>query len=160
VAFPEFGLYIFRHGPSLIAFRCKGAPPKGAPRGHRHDDNLAIEYRLGAHERRDPGSCVYTPSVETRNRYRAAAAHDVPRLRGVALADLGGGLFDLHEVAYAQCLCWRPEGVAGEVRGAFGSILRIVGVTEDALEIYDCVTGGLLDDVARPLPVAPGYGRA
>ena len=138
-AFPDFGLYIFRHQNRLVAFRCAGAPPKLAPGGHRHDDNLAIEYRLDSEERRDPGSYVYTPSVSQRNRYRCAAAHDVPRRRGQSFATMSARLFDLNNMAPAQCLCWRPDAVAGEIRDQAGTILRIIRITGEALEIFDCV---------------------
>src|SRR6202040_2531850 len=53
-AFPDFGLYTL-------------------------DDNLAIEYVLGAERRVDPGTLCYTPSRAGRNRYRSAEAHDVVR---------------------------------------------------------------------------------
>lgn len=157
-AFADFGLYVFRHGARLVAFRCAGAPPASAPRGHGHDDNLSIEYRLGAQERRDSGSYVYTPGIATRNQYRSAEAHDVPRIRGEALVK-SAGLFDVDEVVYAQCVCWRPNAVAGEVSGPAGTILRVLRLTADALEIYDCVSAGQLADIAPPLPVARGYGR-
>src|SRR5665213_517673 len=113
-AFPDFGLYVFRHEPGLlVAFRClKGLAPS-APRGHTHDDNLGIEYRLGPLSRRDPGSFVYTPSVALRNAYRAAAAHDVPRAADWEVAPAGRELFDLAHRAFATCLAWRPDGVAG-----------------------------------------------
>jgi len=158
-AFPDFGLYVFRNKDRLVAFRCAGAPPPNAPRGHRHDDNLAIEYRLGPQDRRDPGSYVYTPDANLRNRYRSAQAHDVPRLRGVPLTRFGDPLFDLDEIAHARCLCWRADAVAGEVSGPFGSILRIVRFTSDALEIYDCTAGGTLEEISAAEPVARGYGR-
>ncbi len=158
-AFPDFGLYVFRQRDMLIAFRCAGEPPKGAPRGHRHDDNLGIEYRLGTIERRDPGSFVYTPNVAQRNAYRAASAHDVPRPRGPAFAKTGGDLFSFEEVAYAQCLCWLPDAVAGEVSGPFGSMLRILHLSGQELAIYDCVVPGEIADIAPPLPTAVGYGR-
>jgi hypothetical protein len=158
-AFPDFGLYLFRHQDKLVAFRCAGAPPKGAPSGHRHDDNLGIEYRLGSADRRDPGSFVYTPSVVRRNAYRAASAHDVPRIRDVSLVKTSTGLFDLDEAAHAQCLYWREDGVAGEVKCISGSILRIVRLAADELTIFDCVGFGEIADVPAALPGTSGYGR-
>jgi hypothetical protein len=158
-AFPDFGLYVFRHQDWRITFRCAGAPPQAAPRGHRHDDNLSIEYRLTSTERRDPGSFVYTPSIARRNEYRAASAHDAPRIRGQALTRIDSTLFELDETSYAQCLCWRPDAVAGEVRGLSGTILRIVRLSSQELIIFDCVAPGEIADVLPPLPVAHGYGR-
>ena len=158
-AFAEFGLYIFRHGDLLVAFRCAPASPLTAPRGHRHDDNLGIEFRLVMAERRDPGSFVYTPDVGERNKYRAAAAHDVPRLRGQTLADVSNSLFDLKLAGDGRCVYWRPDGVAGEVSGRSGTILRILHFSARDLTVYDCVASGEIADIAAPLPVALGYGR-
>ncbi len=158
-SFPDFGLYVFRQQNLLISFRCHGAPPSKAPNGHRHDDNLAVEYRLQAAQRRDPGSYVYTPSIEQRNRYRSAAAHDVPRARGRPLADIGAALFDLKQSAYAQCLAWRANGVAGEINSPSGKILRILQISPQQLSIFDCVERGELDDLLTELPVSLGYGR-
>jgi hypothetical protein len=143
----------------LISFRCCGAPPKWAPRGHRHDDNLSVEYRLRSAERRDPGSFVYTPSIEMRNRYRAAAAHDVPRARGQPLAKFATAVFDFEQTA-GRCLCWRPDGVAGEVADAAGNVLRILQITQQELTIFDCVeSSAQINDVSPALPVSMGYGR-
>lgn len=158
-AFPDFGLFIFRREGMLVAFRCAGAPPKGAPRGHRHDDNLGIEYRLGLADCRDPGSFVYSPSVAHRNAYRAASAHNVPRIRGIPLVKISTNLFNLGEMTHAECLYWREDGVAGEVKSASGSILRMVRLSDDELAIFDCVTAGEIADVPVAVPVARGYGR-
>jgi hypothetical protein len=159
-SFPDFGLYIFRRDDLLISFRCHGAPPPQAPNGHRHDDNLAVEYRLKSAQCRDPGSYVYTPSVEHRNKYRAAGAHNVPRQRGAPLATVGVDLFNLKQRAYARCVYWGADGVAGEITGPSGKILRVLRLTPQALEIYDCVAASAELDVSKPaLPVSMGYGR-
>jgi hypothetical protein len=159
-AFPDFGLYLFRHNDLLVSFRCHGAPHPAAPNGHRHDDNLGVEYRLGAAQCRDPGSFVYTAGIKDRNRYRAAAAHDVPRVRGQSLAAAGSALFDLKLNAHARCLYWRLDGVAGEVRGPSGAILRVLRISSGQLSIYDCVTPPAeIESLLPAPPVSQGYGR-
>lgn len=157
-AFPDFGLFVFTRGEDMVVFRCAGAPARGAPSGHRHDDNLGVELRLGAHQTRDPGSFVYTPSIERRNVYRAAAAHDAPRPRDASVAALTANLFELGEAGYARCLCWRPDAVAGELVWPGGSALRVIVFTQDDVRIYDAVTPGPIADVPSPPPVARGYG--
>lgn len=155
-AFADFGLYVFRHRDLLISFRCTGAPPEEAPLGHRHDDNLSVEYRLPGAERRDPGSFVYTPSIEQRNRYRSAAAHDAPRANGQSLSKFGASLFDFEQRDDARCLYWRTDGVAGEA----GGVLRIVRLSATELSIFDCVAPpATLEELSAPLPVSHGYGR-
>jgi hypothetical protein len=158
-AFPDFGFYVFRSGDLLLSFRCSGTPPATAPRGHRHDDNLAVEYRFKAAERRDPGSFVYTPGIEQRNRYRAAGAHDVPRVRGRPVAVIGNAPFDIEERADARCVYWRQDGVAGEIVGPSGRILRILHLTPDRLSIFDSVDDPAgLEDIAAEMPISRGYG--
>lgn len=158
-AFPDFGLYIFRHDGFLVAFRCFSGLDPAAPRGHTHDDNLGLEYRLGTAERRDPGSFVYTPDVARRNAYRAAAAHDVPRPADWAVAPPGQELFELDHRAYATCLAWRPDGVAGEIRMPHGRIVRIVRLTRTELIVTDVFEPP--QDFAPIVDLAParGYGR-
>ena len=158
-AFSDFGLYVFRHGRRLIAFRCfRGLSPT-APSGHTHDDNLGLEYRLDAVDRRDPGSFVYTPDVKQRNAYRAAAAHDVPRAADWAVAPPGGELFALDHRAYATCLAWRSHGVAGEIRTPQGRFVRIVRLTRTELVVTDCIEPPQEFAALAELPIARGYGR-
>ena len=57
-AFPDFGLYIFSVSGAFIAFRCAPRPPAGAPLGHTHDDNLAVEYVFGSERRNRSGIAV------------------------------------------------------------------------------------------------------
>jgi hypothetical protein len=130
-----------------------------APSGHTHDDNLGLEYRLGTNNRRDPGSFVYTPDVARRNAYRAASAHDVPRAVDWEIAAPGTELFALNHRAYAKCLAWRPDGVAGEIRASRGRIVRIVRLSRSALIVTDFIIPPQEFAAPADLPVAKGYGR-
>jgi hypothetical protein len=160
-AFPDFGLYVFRNDRGhLVAFRCLAGLSADAPRGHTHDDNLGLEYRLGGVEFRDPGSFVYTPNIALRNRYRSAQAHDVPRARGASVAAPGSELFDLEHRAFARCLAWRPDGVAGEIDGASGRVLRIVRFSRTKVRVWDCVEPpAVLEAISPDVPTSRGYGR-
>jgi len=159
-AFPDFGLYVFRHVPGLlVAFRClKGLAPT-APRGHTHDDNLGIEYRLGPLTRHDPGSFVYTPSIALRNAYRGASAHDVPRAADWDVAPPGRELFDLSHRAFATCLAWRPDGVAGEIKAPWGRILRLIRFTRAEIVVTDVIEPARAFASATDLEPSKGYGR-
>lgn len=158
-AFPDFGLYIFRRGRQLVAFRCFAGLAPAAPSGHTHDDNLGLEYRLGTVDRRDPGSFVYTPDVNHRNAYRGAPAHDVPRAADWAIAPPGGELFALGHRTIAKCLAWRPYGVAGEIRASRGRIVRVVRLNRTELIISDFIEPPQEFAALTELPVARGYGR-
>lgn len=159
-AFPDFGLYCFTAARAFITFRCAPAPPTGAPLGHTHDDNLSIEYVLGDAHRVDPGSYCYTPSVVLRNRYRSADAHDVVRAEGWEVTTPGADLFAIEHAAWARCLAWRPQGVAGEIAAPRGRLLRAVVLTEGGVDIWDGVDPpNRLRPIAPQLPVAVGYGQ-
>lgn len=160
-SFPDFGLYVFRHDNGfLLTFRCLEAIPAIAPRGHTHDDNLAIEYRLDPVVARDPGSFVYTPSIELRNRYRSAAAHDVPRTRGEPVAAPGPDLFDLRHRYFAKCLAWKPDGVAGEINGPSGRVLRVIHFLHDEIVVWDCADPpSVLEPILADIEPSKGYGR-
>ncbi len=160
-AFPAFGLYIFSAPGAFIAFRCAPRPPPGAPLGHTHDDNLGVEYVLGDERRIDPGSLCYTPSRMLRDRYRSAAAHDVPRAIGWDVAPPGDDLFELQHVAWARCLAWQPNGVAGEIAAPRGTITRALRLTANGIDIYDGVTPpNRLRPLSPQTAVANGYGSA
>ncbi len=159
-AFPDFGLYIFRGEPDLlVAFRCWKGPAPGAPTGHSHDDNLGLEYRLGPVESRDPGSFVYTPSVKLRNAYRAASAHDVPRSADWELAKPGRELFVLDHRAFASCLAWGQDGVAGEIQAPWGRILRLIRLTHAEITVTDVITPARAFAAHAGLKPSLGYGR-
>lgn len=158
--FPDFGLYVFRHEPDLlVAFRClKGLAP-GAPSGHSHDDNLGLEYRLAKLDHRDPGSFVYTPSVKLRNAYRAASAHDVPRAADWEVAPYGKELFVLDHRAFAACIAWRPDGVAGEITAPWGRILRLIRFARAEITVTDVIEPARAFAASSGLEPSMGYGR-
>lgn len=159
-AHPLFGLYTFRSGELFIAFRCAVKPLANAPRGHAHDDNLSVGYMLGDAVRTDPGSFCYTPSSEIRNLYRSAAAHDVVRAIEWDVVALGENMFDLQSTAFAGCLAWQADGVAGEIATDGRRLLRALKITPTALEIWDAVDAlHKLRPIAQPLAMADGYGN-
>jgi hypothetical protein len=158
-AFADFGLYCFSTDRAFIAFRCAPQPPAAAPLGHRHDDNLGIEYVIGTARRIDPGSFCYTPSAQLRERYRGAAVHDVVRAADWDLATPGHDLFDARHAAWAQCDAWGPDGVAGRIAAPQGTLLRALRITEHGLEIWDGVhPPDRLRAVAPQGDIADGYG--
>ncbi len=107
----------------------------------------------------DPGTYVYTGDPATRNRYREAAAHDAPRAKGWAVASPTMALFSLAARAHAECLCWRPDAVAGRIAAPEGTLYRLLRLRKDALEIWDGVSVGELAPLSDPLPLCEGYGR-
>ncbi|TAN62445.1 MAG: hypothetical protein EPN20_10965, partial [Magnetospirillum sp.] len=79
LAYPDFGLFLWKNARSFISIRC-GPIGQNGNGGHAHNDQLAVEIEIdGIAWSRDPGTFVYTPDLDARNRYRSALAHFVPR---------------------------------------------------------------------------------
>jgi len=163
-AFPDFGVYVFRADALFVLFRCGGTIPATAPTGHRHDDDLGVEFLLGEGcYSFDPGTFVYTPDASVRNRYRSADAHDVPRAEGWEVAPPGADLFALPRRGTARCVAWGPRGAAGVLETPEGRLLRAVEIADDALLIHDGAEGAdgapaRLRDLGPTLPYSDGYG--
>lgn len=160
VAYPAFGLYVFRRDDDFVAFRCWGQLEAGTPDGHLHDDNLGIEIVLGGKPLiQDPGTYVYTADPQARNLYRSASAHDVPRARAWDVAPPGSALFSLRPNAAAECTCWQADAVGGRIVADEGTLYRLVRFRDDALEIWDGISGGELAPLGNAPTPCIGYGR-
>jgi hypothetical protein len=161
-AFPDFGLFILRRGRSYACLRCGPIGLNGLG-AHAHNDALSIEVVVEGRDLvRDPGSYVYTPFPEERDRYRSVRAHFAPRLAGREPATLGPGLFRLGDEARARCLYFGADGFLGLHAGYGAPVYRLVTVADTMLVIDDFSEGGELEPLPAPgtdpLPYSPRYG--
>jgi hypothetical protein len=170
-AFPSFGLAVVRTARAFLTFRCGPLGQRGQG-GHAHNDQLGIELWIdGVPWVRDPGTFVYTRHPATRNRYRSAAAHAVPRA-GDEQYSVTAGLFELAGPGDGGRLLYaRDREIVGELDSLAGFARRAVRILDDRIEITDTTTGGssrgsVVDTpeaavtalLADPLPFSPGYG--
>ncbi len=107
-AFPDGGFYVLRNERDHVFIDC-GPVGLGGRGGHGHNDCLSFEAFLdGVPLVTDSGSYVYTASYADRNRFRATAAHNTPRVgdaemnRFVSSEDL----WFLHDDAKPLVLAW------------------------------------------------------
>jgi len=167
--FPEFGLYVWRSPRLYFAVRC-GQLSAGNTGGHAHCDQLAIELQFDGKDLCvDPGSFLYTPDPEQRNRYRSVAVHAAPQAAdGREPADLNSGLFRMQDIAVAECLYAGPDGFVGRHRGFGDWVYRVVRFAGDRVQVCDFGAPGLglqsppelhIDAVPASLVLfSPGYG--
>ncbi|QDU40073.1 Heparinase II/III-like protein [Maioricimonas rarisocia] len=136
--FPNFGLYVWRSPRLYFAVRC-GQLSAGNTGGHAHCDQLAIEVQFeGRDILADPGSFLYTPDPEQRNRYRSVAVHTAPRAAdGREPANLSSGLFRMLDTMEAECLYAGPDGFVGRHRGYGEWVYRVVELAGDRVLISD-----------------------
>ena len=161
-AFPDFGLFILRRGGSYACIRCGPIGLNGLG-AHAHNDALSIEVMADGRDLvRDPGSYVYTPFPDERDRYRSVRAHFAPRVAGREPATLGPGLFRLGDEARARCIHFGPDGFLGMHVGYGAPVYRLVTVTDTMLFIDDFSEAGELEPLPAPgtdpLPYSPRYG--
>jgi uncharacterized heparinase superfamily protein len=135
--------------------------------GHGHNDCLAIDVVLdGAALISDCGSYVYTASREWRDRFRATAAHNTPRVEGVEQNRFFGPdeLFLLHDDATPDPRLWRQgesmdyfEGShAGYAGHGLRPVRRIILDRENhRLAVEDRFEGGGQHHLAVPYHLAP-----
>lgn len=75
-AYPQFGLYLLRQTGFRAWVRC-GHVGQNGHGGHAHDDQLSFELSIdGVRLIVDPGTYLYTPLAEQRNRFRSSAMHN------------------------------------------------------------------------------------
>jgi hypothetical protein len=158
LAFPEFGLWVWRSTRLWLALRC-GSIGKD---GHAHYDQLAIELWFdGAPLIRDPGTGCYRPDPAVRDAFRAPAAHWVPRAADAPGVPAGTPMFGLPGARPGRMLAVSRTGFAGEAVGAGGErVLRRLQITADAVVVEDAG-----DRPLARLPLhsphdrwSPGYG--
>lgn len=106
--FKEFGLSIYKDPAIHLTLR-HHSYNKRQPSGHFHLDvgSITLNYK-GAQLFTDPGSYIYTPSVEWRNLFRSAAMHSTSYLVEQELLQLDDKLFLLSlpdQENEAQALC-------------------------------------------------------
>ncbi len=177
LAYPDFGLFIWKNQRSFISVRC--GPIGGEGLGaHAHNDQLAVEIEIdGQAFARDPGTFVYTPDLGERNRYRSAMAHFVPRHGEAEPARLDLGPFALEDRAQARAQRFDGGEFVGSHSGFGQRVWRRVLVGEGTVVIEDCRGGPVIGRATRvsehvirtsaelaalwhlDLPFSPGYGR-
>jgi hypothetical protein len=170
LAFPDFGVYVYRSDRLYLAVRC-GPNGQNGNGGHAHNDQLSLVLWVDGEEWiADPGTYFYTPLPSRRNEYRSVRAHFAPQAcDGREPGSLGLGLFRLGDEAQARCLYFGPEGFAGTHAGFGQPVYRVVELNGGGIVIDDIAEGGIplrvpsYDPSRHPRnteapPLSPAYG--
>jgi hypothetical protein len=176
LAYPEFGLFIWRNARAFVAVRC-GPVGQNGNGGHAHNDQLAVELEIdGIAWARDPGTFVYTPDLVARNAYRSVRAHFAPRCGDAEPARMLAP-FKLEDRAQARVYRFDGQEFAGSHVGFGEPVWRRVSVGGGRLVIEDCwggpviAAGTIVTEHVPPdpaalaevwgetLPFSGGYGR-
>jgi len=161
-AYPDFGVYIWRHKDTFIGMRC-GPNGQGDNGGHAHNDHLALELMVaGRPIIQDPGTFIYTALPAERNAYRSVAVHHAPKVGNTEPCPFCFGLFRLPDRAHAGCLYFGDKGFVGRHQGYGQPIYRMLTLSGTTLSVTDFVleARGIkpIDPTPTPIPYSAGYG--
>jgi len=107
-AFPDAGWYIMRSDKNYIIISCGPNGQKGNG-GHCHNDKLSFELCIDGEDIVvDPGTYVYTPNPEWRNKFRSTACHNTVMVDDKEQNEFGEkNLFQIENNAITKCLEWK-----------------------------------------------------
>jgi hypothetical protein len=81
-SFPDAGWYIIRHNNHYCFISC-GPNGQNGKGGHAHNDKLSFELVIDGQDIIvDPGTYVYTPYPEERNKFRSTGYHNTVKFNG------------------------------------------------------------------------------
>jgi hypothetical protein len=139
-AFPDFGLFVYRTARLVLVVRCGPVGQRGNG-GHAHNDQLSFELHLGGRPVVvDPGTFVYTPAQQERNRFRSTAFHNTLALDGCEQdpwTEGRLGLFTLRERSRARVIEASPGVFVGEHVGFGPPHRRRLDVADDSVSGED-----------------------
>lgn len=160
-AYPGMGLYIFKSPHLYMTVRCGEVGQKGNG-GHAHNDQLSITLRIdGVDLIRDPGTYLYTPLPEERNRFRSTRAHFTIQ-RGDDEQNPfypdRDGLFSLkEEKTFAKVLYLTRSCIVMEHSGFGDKVYRVIEILDHELRVRDYGKG--IMRIRWDMPFSNGYGK-
>jgi hypothetical protein len=169
-AFERFGLYIFRSDRLFLSVRC-GPLGQDGRGGHSHNDQLSVELAVdGQSVLSDPGTFIYTPLPELRNRYRSDRAHFGFRSEERESSRLDVGIVELHGDPKGECLVFDDALFIGQHTGFGSTVRRHIRILAEKIVIEDHVEAASrgsapivpfhADQSATPcVSFSPGYGK-
>lgn len=108
--FRKGGYFIVCDRRNYLMVRCGNNGQKGKG-GHAHNDKLSFELVLNGEDIIvDPGTYVYTPYPEERNKFRATSYHNLVYFDGLEQSHIGDDLFSLFNEAHIDNASLRDEG--------------------------------------------------
>jgi|CXWL01.1.fsa_nt_gi hypothetical protein len=159
IAYPDFGLYMFRSKRLYLAIRC-GSIGQNGNGGHAHNDQLSIELEIdGKTVTIDPGTYIYTAYPVLRNTYRSVKAHFAPCVGEKESGDLSLGAFTLGGNPHAAAIYFGVHGFVGTHDGYGSPVYRRITIEDVTVIVTDFSNGSKVNPhTHEKIPYSPAYG--
>ena len=137
-AFPEAGWYIIRNIDNYCFISC-GPNGQNGIGGHAHNDKLSFELMIDGKDMIiDPGSYLYTPNPEERNRFRSTEYHNTVKFSS----------YEQNEIPKREMFSVPEKGIIKEAdlkqidnKVIFQGEIKYKGITHQRRIILDNETG-------------------
>ncbi|MDI6738906.1 MAG: alginate lyase family protein [Candidatus Edwardsbacteria bacterium] len=160
-AYPGSGVYILR-SPRLHLTVSAGPNGQCGYGGHAHNDKLSFELQIDGRDFcRDPGTYLYSPLPEIRNRFRSVASHNTAVVNGIEQNRWPAGtagLFRLYSDCRIRVLCVSPRQLAFQIDYRGVKHVRTFTVTNEAVIVTDRCNRRFAQHMNRSL-FSSGYGK-
>ena len=140
ITWAQFGLYVWKVGRMHVTFRC-GHVGQCGNGGHAHCDQLSITLAVdGVSIIDDPGTGVYTPNPELRNRFRGSQVHSTIHINGMEQGSwLSGrwGLFAMKDISNSKLLAHSNYGASASMYSGKHAMKRTIQIFNNSIDIQD-----------------------
>jgi hypothetical protein len=123
-----------------VTFRC-GHVGQCGNGGHAHCDQLSITLAVdGVSIIDDPGTGVYTPNPELRNRFRGSQMHSTIHINGMEQGSwLSGrwGLFAMKDISNSKLLAHSNYGASASMYSGKHAMKRTIQIFNNSIDIQD-----------------------
>jgi hypothetical protein len=140
ITWAQFGLYVWKVGRMHVTFRC-GHVGQCGNGGHAHCDQLSITLAVdGVSIIDDPGTGVYTPNPELRNRFRGSQMHSTIHMDGMEQGSwLSGrwGLFAMKDKSNSKLLEHSNHGASASMYFGEQAVKRTIQIFKNSIDIRD-----------------------
>ena len=164
VIYPEFGIVVYKSLKDdfylSVFFGQNGQNGLG---GHSHNDKLSFElYHLGENLYADPGSYLYTPFPEIRNKFRSVFMHNAP-IHGNKEQDiirLGRKyVFRLYSKHKCFVMNFKPDEFSVYLKYRKVRHVRNFRIFQNHIEIHDFCNKKFEQNIRNIIQYSPGYGK-
>lgn len=134
--YPNFGIVGWRDQDFYLCISLTDTG-QGGRGGHSHNDKLSFELQVhGIDIVTDPGTYVYTESIEQRNKFRSVLAHNVPYF-GIEPNEIARNCFEMKQDTHCKLLSYDSQNIVVGCKYRGIRVMRKFIVLSDKLIVED-----------------------